>query len=45
MTQALEVGKRIAAIISGITEAELFVYAFDSYSYPVVESERLEGVA
>jgi hypothetical protein len=36
MTQALEVGKRIAAIISGITEAELFVYAFDSYSYPVI---------
>ncbi len=36
MTQALEVGKRIAAIISGITQAELFVYAFDSYSYPVI---------
>jgi hypothetical protein len=36
MTQALEVGKRIAAIISGITEAELFVYAFESYSYPVI---------
>jgi len=36
MTQALEVGKRIAAIISGITEAELLVYAFDSYSYPVI---------
>ena len=36
MTQALEVGKRIAAIISGITEAELFVYAFDTYSYPVI---------
>jgi len=36
MTQALEVGKRIAAIISGITEAKLFVYAFDSYSHPVI---------
>ncbi len=40
MTQALEVGKRIAAIISGITEAELFVYAFDSYSYPVIAEGR-----
>lgn len=40
MTQALEVGKRIAAIISGITEAELFVYAFDTYSYPVIAEGR-----
>lgn len=35
MTEALEVGKQIAALISGVTEAELFVYAFDNKSYPV----------
>ncbi|HEY9601339.1 MAG TPA: hypothetical protein V6C85_06990 [Allocoleopsis sp.] len=40
MTEALEVGKRIAALISGITEAELIVYAFDTYSYPVVAEGR-----
>lgn len=36
MTEALEVGKQIAALISGISEGELFVYAFDSYSFPVI---------
>lgn len=30
MTIALEVGKHIGALVSGITEAELFVYAFDT---------------
>lgn len=35
MTEAIEVGKQIAAIVSGITEAELFVYAFDSIAYPI----------
>lgn len=30
MTLALEVGKQIAALISGITDSDLFVYAFDS---------------
>jgi hypothetical protein len=40
MTEALEVGKRIAALISGITEAELIVYAFDTYSYPVIAEGR-----
>ena len=35
MESALEVGKRIAALISGITEADLFVYAFDTLPYPV----------
>ncbi len=30
MTVALEVGKHIGALVSGITEAELFVYAFDT---------------
>lgn len=36
MTYAIEVGKQIAALVSGVTEAELFVYAFDSLAYPVV---------
>ncbi|HEV7842644.1 MAG TPA: hypothetical protein VGO69_03060 [Pyrinomonadaceae bacterium] len=36
MTHAIEVGKMIAALISGISQAELFVYAFDSMAYPVV---------
>jgi hypothetical protein len=36
MSEALEVGKQIAALISGITDSELFVYAFDSYSFPVI---------
>lgn len=35
MTEAIEVGKQIAAMVSGIAEAELFVYAFDSMAYPV----------
>ncbi|NEO51315.1 MAG: VWA domain-containing protein, partial [Moorea sp. SIO4A3] len=35
MDKAIEVGKRLAALISGITEAELFVYAFDNMPYPV----------
>ena len=35
MTEAIEVGKQIAALVSGITEAELFVYAFDSIAYPI----------
>lgn len=36
MTEALEVGKRIAAMVSGVTEAELYVYAFDTMPYPIV---------
>jgi hypothetical protein len=35
MDAAIEVGKQIAALISGITEAELFVYAFDTIAYPI----------
>ena len=35
MTLALEVGKQIAALVSGIAEAELFVYAFDAIAYPI----------
>jgi hypothetical protein len=33
--EAIEVGKRLAAMISGIIRADLFVYAFDSMPYPV----------
>lgn len=38
MESAIEVGKRIAALISGITQADLFVYAFDTLPYPVKAS-------
>ena len=36
MTEALEVGKQIAALVSGITTADLVVYAFDTLAYPIV---------
>jgi hypothetical protein len=35
METAIEVGKHIAATVSGVAEAELFVYAFDLVAYPV----------
>lgn len=35
MESAIAIGKRLAALISGITSAELFVYAFDTMPYPV----------
>ncbi|UBF28692.1 hypothetical protein K9N68_13085 [Kovacikia minuta CCNUW1] len=35
MEHAIEIGKRLAALISGITQANLFVYAFDNIPYPV----------
>ena len=35
MAVAIEVGKRIAAMISAICEKELYVYAFDSLAYPI----------
>ena len=35
MTEAIEVGKQIAALVSAVAEGELFVYAFDSMAYPV----------
>lgn len=41
MENAIEVGKRIAAMISGIAEAGLFVYAFDTLPY-AVESKGAE---
>lgn len=36
MENAIEIGKRLAAMISVIAEAELFVYAFDRMPYPIV---------
>lgn len=35
MQSAIEIGKRLAAMISGVAEADLFVYAFDTMPYPV----------
>jgi hypothetical protein len=35
MHEAIEVGKRLAAMIAGICEAELYVYAFDTLAYPI----------
>jgi hypothetical protein len=38
MELAIEVGKQIASMLSTITEAELFVYAFDTLAYPIQSS-------
>ena len=38
MTQAIEIGKRIAALISAIMDDDLFVYAFDSMPYPITSA-------
>lgn len=35
MDEAIEIGKRLASMISGITTAPLHVYAFDTMPYPV----------
>ncbi len=35
MDNAIEVGKQIATLVSGVTEADLYVYAFDTMPYPV----------
>jgi hypothetical protein len=35
MEQAIELGKRIGAMISAICESDLYVYAFDTMAYPV----------
>jgi hypothetical protein len=40
MESAIEIGKRLAALISGITQAELYVYAFDTIPYPVTADGR-----
>jgi hypothetical protein len=35
MAEAMEIGKRIGAMIAGVCEAKLYVYAFDTLGYPV----------
>lgn len=35
MSQAIEIGKRLGSMIAGVTEAELYVYAFDTVGYEV----------
>ena len=40
MTEAVEVGKQIAALVSGVAEAELYVYAFDTMAYPVAPASE-----
>lgn len=35
MDQAIELGKRLGAMISAVCEKELYVYAFDTVAYPV----------
>lgn len=35
MEDAIAIGKQLAALISGITQAELFVYAFDTIPYAI----------
>jgi hypothetical protein len=35
MSLAIELGKRIGAMISAVCERELFVYAFDSMAFPI----------
>jgi hypothetical protein len=35
MSEAIEIGKRLGAMIAGICEADLFAYAFDSMPYEI----------
>lgn len=35
MSQAIEIGKRLGALLAAVADKELFVYAFDSIAYPV----------
>jgi len=38
MSLAIELGKRIGAMISAICEQDLFVYAFDTMAYPIARA-------
>jgi len=38
MSTAIELGKRIGAMISTACEADLFVYAFDTMAYPIAKA-------
>jgi hypothetical protein len=35
MTQAIEIGKRLGALLAAVAARELYVYAFDTIAYPV----------
>ncbi len=35
MAEAIEIGKRIGAMIATVCQADLFVYAFDTLAYPI----------
>ncbi len=42
MSEALEIGKQIGAMIAGICQTELYVYAFNTLGYPIeVKGSRL----
>ncbi|MBA7632580.1 hypothetical protein ES703_40128 [subsurface metagenome] len=43
MEDAIEVGKRIAAMLSSICEAELYVYAFNTMAYPIHSRQETLG--
>ena len=40
MSQAIELGKQIASMVSTITTSDLYVYAFDTMAYPVVSQGK-----
>lgn len=40
MTSAIELGKQIAAMVSAITEAPLYVYAFDKDAFPITSKGK-----
>ena len=40
MSQAIELGKRIGSMISAISTAEFWVYAFDTMAYPIVSTGK-----
>jgi len=43
MDVALEVGRRLGALVSAVCEAELFAYAFDTIAYPVEPKGKAVG--
>jgi hypothetical protein len=43
MQIAIEIGKQIAAMIAGVCEAPLLVYAFDSIAYPIGVPPKHDG--
>jgi hypothetical protein len=35
MSQAIEIGKRLGALLAAVADRDLFVYAFDTIAYPI----------